>query len=222
MENKEYLIEDYRFAKTELLSTIESQFTILSILVTASAAVFVFIFGQDSLSFTICGCLIIPGLYAFFGILWLDQVYRQRRLAMYILTIERTKEFSGQTIEGNFLHLGWETFIKSGKKYTSSKIPSRLYYFVCLGLFLFFPSVTSIFAMCFGGINIFHAERKIFYTVVVGALLYLAYLIFSTIYVVIILKLDRKYNSHLDTVSVQSKDRNDVRQQGESHTTTPV
>ena len=110
-----YLIEDYCFAKTEIHSTIETQFKILSILVTASSAVFALLFESGHLPLVICGCLIIPGIYAFFGVLWLDQVYRQRRLATYVLTIEASSEFKDCMLECG-ISRGWETFIQARKK----------------------------------------------------------------------------------------------------------
>ncbi len=42
-----YCLEDYKAAKTELLTTIDMQFKVLSILVTATAAVFVYLFKKD-------------------------------------------------------------------------------------------------------------------------------------------------------------------------------
>ena len=65
-----YCLEDYKAAKAELLSTIDMQFKVLSILVTATAAVFVYLFKKDPHQIAFCACLIMPGIYAFFGTLW--------------------------------------------------------------------------------------------------------------------------------------------------------
>ena len=115
--------EEYSAAKAELLSTINLQFTILSILVTTTAAVFVYLFKKDTHQIGLCSCLIIPGIYAFFGILWLDQVYRQRRLAAYIYRIE-----SSDGKDPNGLVTGWEHFIQESRL---KKQENRKEYLLC-------------------------------------------------------------------------------------------
>ena len=205
-----YLIEDYCFAKTEIHSTIETQFKILSILVTASSAVFALLFESGHLPLVICGCLIIPGIYAFFGVLWLDQVYRQRRLATYVLTIEASSEFKDCMLECG-ISRGWETFIQARKKqehkhghkfiinvvsflhkekYTcSSIIPSRFYYYVCLALFYFFPLGTGVLSIAFNNIAVCSAPTLEKVVILIGAMLYICFIISSVIYIAAICKI---------------------------------
>lgn len=205
-----YLIEDYCFAKTEIHSTIETQFKILSILVTASSAVFALLFESGYLPLVICGCLIIPGIYAFFGVLWLDQVYRQRRLATYILTIEASSEFKDCMLECG-ISRGWETFIQARKKQEhkhghkfiknvvpflhkekyacSSIIPSRFYYYVCLALFYFFPLGTSVLSIAFNNIAVCSAPTLEKVVILIGAMLYICFIISSFIYITAICKI---------------------------------
>lgn len=205
-----YLIEDYCFAKTEIHSTIETQFKILFILVTASSAVFALLFESGHLPLVICGCLIIPGIYAFFGVLWLDQVYRQRRLATYILTIEASSEFKDCMLECG-ISRGWETFIQARKKQEhkhghkfiknvvpflhkekyacSSIIPSRFYYYVCLALFYFFPLGTSVLSITFNNIAVCSAPTLEKVVILIGAMLYICFIISSFIYITAICKI---------------------------------
>ena len=134
------LSEDYKYAKQEILLTVELQYKLLSLLVTATAAVFVYILDKDENDLRqigFCACLIVPGLYSFFGALWLDQVFRQRRLSAYIYQIEETASF----YPGIY---GWEHYVQGARLKNKLNLPSRGYYFICLGLFFFFPFVTFI------------------------------------------------------------------------------
>lgn len=205
-----YLIEDYCFAKAEIHSTIATQFKILSILVTASSAVFALLFESGHLPLVICGCLIIPGIYAFFGVLWLDQVYRQRRLATYVLTIEASSEFKDCMLECG-ISRGWETFIQARKKQEhkhghkfiknvvpflhkekyacSSIIPSRFYYYVCLALFYFFPLGTSVLSIAFNNIAVCSAPTLEKVVILIWGMLYICFIISSVIYITAICKI---------------------------------
>lgn len=151
MNSSDYLLEDYSKAKSEIITTIQMQFNIISILVTASAAAFVYLYKKDSSMVIWTACLIIPGIYAFFGTLWLDQVFRQRRLASYIFLIEKSF-YKSDSIE-----FGWERYIQQlesenglrrvFRKTRKTVYSSRYYYYICLGLFTFFPVCTYLYGV---------------------------------------------------------------------------
>lgn len=67
MIKEKILMEDYKFTKKELQESISSQYKILSVLVTASAASFVYLFTITGKLLTVIACLIIPGIYCFLG-----------------------------------------------------------------------------------------------------------------------------------------------------------
>lgn len=200
------LAEDYKHAKKELITTIELQFKILSILITATAAVFVYILDRDEndmRQIVFCACLIVPGMFAFFGTLWLDQVYRQRRLAAFIYKIEDMYQYEGDW------YSGWEHFVQGNRKVQKLNWPSRYYYHICLGLFMFFPPATYILACIFKAGNVLNIHHELHVPAVFGIVLYFVFLIFAILYIHSILSLVDSFRSteldskHKDAVNVQ-------------------
>ncbi len=204
----DYISEDYKHAKEELLTTIELQYKILSILVTASAAVFVYILDRDeneSRQLVFCACLIVPGLYAFFGIMWLDQVYRQRRLAAYMFMLEELMQHSDPWYNG------WEHFVQGNREEDKRNWPSRFYYHICLGLFFAFPPATYIFACVYKAGNVVSSQHELHIPARLGIGLYIAFLVFAIIYIISILALADSFRSgsgsniKVDTVATSVK-----------------
>lgn len=177
-----YCLQDYKAAKAELLSTIDMQFKVLSILVTATAAVFVYLFKKDPHQIAFCACLIMPGIYAFFGTLWLDQVYRQRRLAAYIFEIETMVEFpKGRRA---FAGEGWEHFVHGKRRSDRLNRPSRYYYHICLGLFFAVPVTVFILACVYSKSgNVLDPEHELFVPALIGIFIYFLFIVFSVLYI---------------------------------------
>lgn len=177
------LIDDYKYAKQEILITVELQYKLLSLLVTATAAVFVYILDKDENGFRqigFCACLIVPGLYSFFGALWLDQVFRQRRLSCYIYQIEEAASFE----PGVF---GWEHYVQGARLRNKLNLPSRGYYMVCLGLFFLFPPVTFVLSCVFKVGNVLSRSHELFVPACLGIALYSAFVIVAFFYIKTIL-----------------------------------
>ncbi len=192
-----YCIEDYKAAKAELLSTIDMQFKILSILVTATAAVFVYLFKKDPHQIVFSACLIIPGIYAFFGTLWLDQVYRQRRLAAYIYEIENISAFPHNRSVA--LSAGWEHYVQGNRRKQRLNKPSRYYYHICLGLFFAVPVGVFACACIYSkGGNVLSFSHELFAPALGGIILYLFFCFFSILYI-------RSINSLGDSFSGKKK-----------------
>ena len=187
--------EDYKQAKNELLTTVELQYKILSILVTATAAVFVYIMDRDEneiRQLVFCACLIVPGLFAFFGILWLDQVYRQRRLAAYIYTLEELYR------QMDTCYGGLEHFVLGDRGKDRLNWPSRFYYYICAGLFFFFPPATYILACLYKAGNVLSAHHELHGPAWFGIALYLAFLFFAVLYIRSILLLANVFRGSTD------------------------
>ena len=194
---KSFILENYRFAKSEIVSTIATQYKLLSILITATAAVFVYILDKTkngSTQLIVCACLIIPGLYAFFGALWLDQVYRQRRLAIYIYRIE--EQYLGEQDQDAVIgHLGWEHFVHlTDNDFKRVNTPSRFYYAICLGLFTFFPVTTAVLACVYRGENVLFVDHPLFLPAMVGIALWGCFILTLILYVIAISGLEKKLN----------------------------
>lgn len=202
-----YLIEDYIAAKTELRSTIDMQYKILSILVTATAAVFVYLFKKDISKLVFCGCLIIPGIYAFFGILWLDQVYRQRRLAAYIYEIETYEVLPSNPSTSV---TGWEHYVRTKRSFTNTNTPSRYYYYICLGLFFFFPFFTYLFSSIFSGGSALNVNNPLFSPSLLGIILYVAFVFFAILYIKSILELGYTFKISVSWDSITDHDPDDA------------
>lgn len=193
-----FYFEDYRHAKAEILSTIELQHKILSLLITATAAVFVYILDKDEnelRQLVFCACLIVPGLFSFFGALWLDQVYRQRRLAAYVFQIETLFREDAD----NYSEIcGWEHFVQVNKREENKEKgrhdrPSRFYYQICMGLFFCFPVATYFLACYFRAGNVFSRGHELHWPAMVGVLLYLVFAYYAIRYIRSIKKLDNKF-----------------------------
>ena len=195
--NNSFILENYRYAKSENVSTIATQYKILSILITATAAVFVYILdneSSDTLPLIICSCLIIPGLYAFFGALWLDQVYRQRRLAAYIYRIEE-KCLTEQDRDVVIGHMGWEHFVRlTNNSFKRVNTPSRFYYAICLGLFTFFPVATAVFSCIYSGENVLIKTNSLHLPAIFGLVLWGCYIISLICYTVAIRRIEKRIN----------------------------
>ena len=202
-----YLIEDYIAAKTELRSAIDMQYKILSIIVTATAAVFVYLFKKDISKLVFCGCLIIPGIYAFFGILWLDQVYRQRRLAAYIYEIETYEVLPSNPSTSV---TGWEHFVRNKRSFTNTNTPSRYYYYICLGLFFFFPFFTYFFSSTFSGGSVLNVNNSLFFPSLLGIILYVAFVVFAILYIKSILELGYSFEISVSSRSSNNHDPDDT------------
>ena len=88
----------------------------------------------------LCTGLILPGIYSFFGVLWFDAVYRQRRAGRFIRLVEEVFQMNGRSF-------GWEHFAKDSAKnriVLRKVFKLRCYYHACGGLFCIFPTITFI------------------------------------------------------------------------------
>ena len=197
-----YCLEDYKAAKTELLTTIDMQFKVLSILVTATAAVFVYLFKKDPHQIAFCACLIMPGIYAFFGTLWLDQVYRQRRLAAYIFKIETMVEFPKGRCA--FAGEGWEHFVHGKRRSDRLNRPSRYYYHICLGLFFAVPVAVFILACVYSKSgNVLDPAHELLVPALIGIVIYSLFIVFSVLYIRSINSLASSFSQSSPTNSFQ-------------------
>lgn len=104
--DREYLLKDYEQVRSELRNYSKNQFAILSILVTASIAILQFSKVDPSGSDLVFATgFLIPALFAYLGVLWLDQVYRQKELGCYSCMLEA--EIAGEDHDMK----GWEHYL---------------------------------------------------------------------------------------------------------------
>lgn len=167
----EILIEEYRSRKQEISSSLNHQYGILTMVVAATSAVMALIGNRPQLAVVSIG-LVLPGTYAFFGALWMDAVYRQRRSGVYIYKIEELLGLNGSVF-------GWEHYIKNnGKKrhFQFIKKPYRQYYFICMGLFFCIPLMMILFAV---GLSLKSPSGYNYICIILGLLFFIASVFFA-------------------------------------------
>lgn len=99
-----YEIKDYQSVREELRHFSRNQLTIISILVTASVTGYAYSLEHIDKLIVVTG-FVIPVLFAVLGTLWIDQVYRQRELALYSYLLENE-------MFGNSNTKGWEHYVQ--------------------------------------------------------------------------------------------------------------
>lgn len=102
---EDFKTKDYELVRTELRHFQRNQLTILSILVTASVTAYAYSIDNREKLVIVSG-FIIPILFATLGTLWIDQIYRQRELALYSFLLEN------ELSTGMITH-GWEHYVQN-------------------------------------------------------------------------------------------------------------
>ncbi len=148
--------------------------------------------------------MIMPGIYAFFGTLWLDQVYRQRRLAAYIYEIETMIAFPHG--RNGLAEEGWEHFVQGKRQKDRLNRPSRYYYYICLGLFFAVPVAVFVLACVYSKSgNVLAPRHELFIPALIGIILYVLFIIFSALYIRSIKALVSSFSQKESTQSFQEE-----------------
>ena len=134
--------------------------------------------------------VIVPGISTFFSMLWLDQVYRQLRVASYIRNIEiYLRKIVHDRTKFRFYHLpdGYEAYLDSMAEDNSINV-HRLYYYMCLGVFLVLPFASIVVGLL---IAVNHIDILSISFLAISFLIFSAGIFVGRIYVVNILRLFR-------------------------------
>ena len=198
-EKLEYVFIEYREIRNELRIKQERQFTMISIFI----SIFGVIFAQcinviinldapmDHDKFIICTgflfFLVLPSISCFFGLLWLDQVYRQFRMLKYGVYLEnKINKLANVKNTANHAIVFWEHWLKTDEKTIDIKGDiSKLYYCICLVLFFVLPLISVTFGLTQIGIT-----NWLFG----GIFVYICYMILSIIYIRRVLKYNKSSN----------------------------
>lgn len=191
----DFMLLEYELVRTELRHFQRNQITIISILVTATISLFAYgLIIKDNI--IIVTGFIIPALFAVLGTLWIDQIYRQRELALYSYSLE--VELSSQNNTK-----GWEHYIqrkravKSGaldknrnnsiieSLFESLKSPSISYYLIFSAGSVGVP-VSSIF-YCM--LHVKSSDLSTLYMIILGFILLTFQICIEAVYVKNILSL---------------------------------
>lgn len=141
LENSFFLAQ-YEKAKEETILHIENQIKMVLFLFPLVFSIYAFTITQkikiyESAAQSIFFC-IIPGLVSFSLVVWLDQVYRMLRVALFSAEIENMMK--------NAKHKYWEHWIEniSDKKFFKA---DRLIYYTCLGTFIMLQTIMPCVAI---------------------------------------------------------------------------
>lgn len=161
------ILTEYVELRAEIRNSMQLQYTLLSLFITAMGIVFALIFksNEDSVVNVIVmqsvGLCMIPGISAFCGAIWLDQVYRQIRIGSYIYKIEERINILLGSDKNGFPALYWEHCVNSENTNISRarlKInylnPNFIYYYIGLMVFICIPIVLWILVYYQNGISI--------------------------------------------------------------------
>ena len=161
------ILTEYVELRAEIRNSMQLQYTLLSLFITAMGIVFALIFksNEDSIVNAIImqsvGLCMIPGISAFCGAIWLDQVYRQIRIGSYIYKIEERINYILGSDKNGFPALYWEHCVNSENTNISRvrlKInylnPNFIYYYIGLMVFICIPIVSWILVYYQNGISI--------------------------------------------------------------------
>lgn len=96
--------KDYEMVRTELRHFSRNQLTIISILITAGISIYTYTM-TNPIKLVVATGFIIPILIAVLGTLWIDQIYRQRELALYSFLLE-------QSLSADYTTKGWEHYVQ--------------------------------------------------------------------------------------------------------------
>ena len=83
------------------------------------------------------------------SIIWLDQVYRQIKIAFYLSKLESkiNKFFGMNSCDFNSSILCWEHWLRSDDVNRGKYNVSRFFYYICLGIFVVVPIFSYLFGL---------------------------------------------------------------------------
>ena len=149
----EALLAEYKEMRTESLQKFQIQITLISLYFTVFGTILVFAIERNIIEDTVIispyfMCLLIPMIMMVIAVIWLDQAHRQTRIAAYISFIERKVNVMLElknTIASSALFA--EQWLRGN--ITTNKIinVNRLFYYICLGIFLLFPPLSCAAGM---------------------------------------------------------------------------
>lgn len=195
LEEKKMLFDavltEYKEMKAESIHKLQVQITIISIYVT--------VFGvllslgleditrqpQDKKAYAVLSSpnffsLIVPAVAICIAVIWLDQVYRQIKIAVYIAYLEKKINMI-LGVPNNIYSsaMFWEQWLRNNKSDRGKFNASQTFYYICLGIFLASPIVSFVFGWYLVDWNI----KPICLSACIFAAGYAAFLCFTFMYV---------------------------------------
>lgn len=194
------LMMEYNALRTESREKQKAQFTIISLIVSSISIVFGLTANLEpnaaEVSLPILYYALLPCTTMFFGILWLDQVYRQVMIGTYIVQIEKKVNslFHDLNLPSDLSYpMNWEQWLsKRRPTHEFWKKPNYYYTYICSGTFTLLPIVIYFI----GGFLTETSPWTIFG--ILFSLIFLVYIWFGVQYVNEILALDKEIEGNRD------------------------
>lgn len=142
------IMKEYEMLRAESQDKQKTQFTMISLIVSAISIVFGLTADLESsavkISLPILYCFLLPCTIMFFGILWLDQVYRQVMIGAYTVQIEdRINSLLRAGMPSGMSNIiGWEQWLSAMRPTKGFWRRTNYYYaYISLGTFSVLPIV---------------------------------------------------------------------------------
>lgn len=189
----QYILIEYAELRQEIRFFLQGQISVLTIYISISGVLLGLIAAntrtQDQLVAIVCFSL-APGVSAFFGVLFLDLVFRQRCLGHYIAQMEESLMqhivmYSNFELPTNVLC--WETNLEQDDhKFFAAK---RLKYYLFLGLFLVSPPFATYIGYDKLAMSLYETLHNFMFYIIIGCVSYALFLFFAIVYIVKILRI---------------------------------
>lgn len=191
------VLKEYEELRTELRIAFQHQNTMIALIASTLGVLFTVslnIYISDSFEETHYPLLlalygaIIPGVIAFLGILWLDQIYRQVKLGTYVSTIERkVNKALGMEGSAEKAAMYWEQWVYNQTKGKSFFLKVNHYqYYYCMGLFALAPIMPAVFSLMLTNKTITELIIPCLtyenFSILLGLVFYILFWIFAGIY----------------------------------------
>lgn len=188
------VLAEYKEVKSESIHKLQTQTTLISLYVTVLGVLLTLGLSNDITSTQKMSFLhpyffthVIPAIAISISILWLDQVYRQIKIAIYISHIEeKVNRLLGTANNVEDSAMFWERWLRNIEDDMGIFSPSQTFYYICLGIFILCP----ILSFCFG-LYINDFEIRLIPTVII-AIVYVIFLLLIIMYVWRILKYNKQ------------------------------
>lgn len=188
------MITEYNAMKTESIEKLKMQITLISLYITALATVLSISLDKSTDNIIILDeknlfCFVIPCVTICIAAIWLDQVYRQIKIAYFLsLLEEKINKFLESDNNFSSSAMIWEHWLRTDEINTGKINASLTFYYVCLGIFSFVPILSFLygFNIINFNINLIRMQSIICFA---G---YFIFILLSAVYVINILKLNNK------------------------------
>jgi len=189
----ESILIEYREMKSESVHKLQIQITMVSLYLTVFGVLLTIALNKNIdegavLLSPYFFCCLIPCVMIFIAILWLDQVYRQIKIAIYISFLEK-KVNNILGLDNTLISsaLFWEQWMHLNTTTKERINISQLFYYICLGVFFLCPVLSCLAGAYLSKWAICNFIAPLSITIV-G---YLIFLFFSVLYIIRILQCDK-------------------------------